>query len=417
MKKTIVWILLALALLFGAAAEDSAILGRPFPDFSVTDSQGNPFSLSEALQGHEAVLINLWASWCPPCEAEFPHLTEAYREYGDRVAFIALSCDGEDTPALIEAYRQAHGIPFPMAQDRDLAVDGYVQSPFIPVTVIVDRFGRAAFLQARMFASAGEIARTLDAFLGEGYTETAVLTRIPPDTSTRAYRVSAAWGIQVENGEKKGAAFSAMGDPEPQPAYVVYGDTAHLRVEVPADAGLEGVLLIDYSHNKILELNSLLDPESGAFVYDLPMPGPEEAVYACVSVETMEDQFFCGLYLIPGEEGMEPPADEMTARGNEGSREYPEDARTEDAGRNACYLLHVMDQEGAPVPQVYVNFCTDTACFMQVSDENGVIAFDGQPDVYHLQILRTPDGYSFDEGFSLYTDSAYGEWALRVKKD
>ena len=67
--------LLALFLCFGIAqAEGTGILGKPFPDFSVTDCDGNTFTLSEALKGHEAVLINLWATWCPPCRLEFPFL-------------------------------------------------------------------------------------------------------------------------------------------------------------------------------------------------------------------------------------------------------------------------------------------------------------------------------------------------------
>ena len=47
-----------------ASAEErnAAVLGKPFPDFTATDSTGNPFTLSEALKNHEAVLINFWAT-------------------------------------------------------------------------------------------------------------------------------------------------------------------------------------------------------------------------------------------------------------------------------------------------------------------------------------------------------------------
>ena len=65
MKKVIV-ILLALALFLSvsASAEDeSPLLGKPFTDFTVTDIDGNTFTLSEALKDHEAVLINFWATW------------------------------------------------------------------------------------------------------------------------------------------------------------------------------------------------------------------------------------------------------------------------------------------------------------------------------------------------------------------
>ena len=134
MKKLILVILaLALALATGAAAEEEAgILGKPFPDFTATDTQGNTFTLSEALKDHEAVLINLWATWCPPCESEFPDLNEVYGRYGDRVAFIALSTEENDDLDTIEAYRTSHGITFPMGRD-EAGLMNYTASSGIPV--------------------------------------------------------------------------------------------------------------------------------------------------------------------------------------------------------------------------------------------------------------------------------------------
>ena len=79
----------------------------------MTDTEGNSFSLSETLKGHEAVLINFWATWCGPCLNEFPYLNEAYLKYSDRVAFIALSTENKDTMEEIGAYRQENGIAFP----------------------------------------------------------------------------------------------------------------------------------------------------------------------------------------------------------------------------------------------------------------------------------------------------------------
>ena len=82
-----------------------------------------------------------------------------------------------------------------------------------------------------------------------------------------------------------------------------------------------------------------------------------------------------------------------------------------------AYILHVTDQNGDPVAEVSVNFCTDAACVPKTSDKNGLITFTGAPDVYHVQLIDVPDGYSFDESFELYTTSEYGEWPLQVKKN
>ena len=95
MKKIII-VLLAVILALAAgtvAAEESELPGKPFEDFTATDTEGNVFTLSEALKDHEAVLINFWATWCPPCQNEMPHLQKLWETYGDRVAMIALSTE------------------------------------------------------------------------------------------------------------------------------------------------------------------------------------------------------------------------------------------------------------------------------------------------------------------------------------
>jgi Thiol-disulfide isomerase and thioredoxins len=116
MKKLMLVLTLVLAVMLctgAAVAENTEILGQPFPDFTAKDTEGNEFTLSEALKDHEAVLINIWATWCPPCRNEFPDLNEVYLEYRDRVAFIALSSEGNDTDSVIEGFRKDWAFPFP----------------------------------------------------------------------------------------------------------------------------------------------------------------------------------------------------------------------------------------------------------------------------------------------------------------
>ena len=71
---------LALCVSIAGAEATKDFLGKPFPDFTVTDSKGKTFTLSEALKDHEAVLINFWATWCDPCKNEFPMLNKVYEE-------------------------------------------------------------------------------------------------------------------------------------------------------------------------------------------------------------------------------------------------------------------------------------------------------------------------------------------------
>ena len=235
MKKILV-LLLSITLLAGiASAEETKddFLGKPFPDFTVTDTEGNSFTLSEALKDHEAVLINFWATWCGPCNKEFPYLNEAYGKYRDRVAFIALSTEKKDTIEEIEAYRKENGIDFPMARDEG-GMYRYIAANSIPKTVVVDRFGNAAFYH-NAFTNAKEVGRALDTFLGDGYTETKVLNEIPRDTSTRSFPASAARAVYPDSGSYKKVILYMDAYPKPIAGYIVPDDSVRLRIEIAAD--------------------------------------------------------------------------------------------------------------------------------------------------------------------------------------
>ncbi len=416
MKKILLALVLLVLCLGCASAQAAAILGKPFPDFSVQDTQGNTFTLSEALKDHEAALINIWATWCPPCEMEFPYLNEAYEKYGSRVAFIALSCEKSDTLTNIESYRSAHGLTLPMGRDES-GLSEYIRSEYIPVTVIVDRFGNAAFLHISSFMNAGEVSRVIEAFLGDGYTETTVLTGIPKEASTAAFPVSAARAIHVENENARGVLFRAEGIPTPMQAYVIEGDVARLRFEIAAsDSPGE---MYYYNLSQLYHMPALLDAERNAYVFDQPLPGADaeaHVVYACLlnpDKDTEED--VTEVYLIPGERYIEEIAEAMRDLGYELTWEFGDAVQAQAAPE--AYILHVVDQNNDPVPEAAVSFCTDTACVPVEADEYGTITYSGTPDVYHVQLVDVPEGYSFDGDFDLYTDSAYGEWVLRVRKN
>lgn len=417
MKKWILLGLLTLACCFGAAAaEETNILGKPFPEFTAVDTQENTFTLSEQLKNHEAALINIWATWCPPCRSEMPYLNEAFEEFGDRVAFIALSSEVNDTLEKIEAYRRELGLSFPMGRD-EASLYRYCGMQGIPITVIVDRFGNAAFFHLGSFFSANEIKRVLSAFLGEGYTESVVLTEIPKDTSTRALPVAEATRVCVENEDAVPVVFHIGSDMQTE-AYMVPGDTAHLRLEVATSDNPSGLIFFDGLYNTFFELPDLLDAERGVFVYDVPLPKPGDPIHYTYAglADPVSGQYLSVVYLIAGEDHVEDFAADILADGVEVTWEYAEAAQPESEAPQA-YILHVTDQDGSPVEGLMANFCTDTTCTMTVSDASGLICFEGAPDTYHVQLLMAPEGYCFDEEFEMYVGPAYGEWNLRIKKD
>ena len=421
MRKAIVLFLMALVLCIGtAAAESDGFLGQPFPDFSAADTEGNTFTLSEALQDHEAVLINIWTTWCGPCEREFPFLQKVYEQYGDRIAFIALSADPSDTMEKISAYRESHGLTFPMGRDEGLEITNYIGLTGYPTTVIVDRFGIAVFTHAGAFAAEKDVMLLAEAFTGEQYTETTVLTAIPRDSSTRAFPVSAARALYADNENARLVNFYLKNDPESLSVYVINDSVARLRFEIAASDLPAGMVYYDGSNGTYHDLSSLLDAEHHVYAYEQAMPeDQEESHYTAgwlMDYDNPNDPDTIQMYMISSDDYIEEFADLIRAQGFEVSWDY-EDEEPEEAVPAEAYLLHMVDQNGEPVCGVYVNFCTDTACTMLVSDENGLITFDGEPDAYHVQILKAPDGYSFDSAFELYTDRVYGEWILRIRKD
>ncbi len=197
--------LLALCAGTATAEKNTEFLGKPFPEFTATDTEGKTFTLSEALKDHEAVLVNLWATWCGPCLMEFPFLSEVYQKYSDRVAFIALSVEPKNTMEDIAEYRRENNVALPMGRDEGEELYQYIRTNGIPDTVVIDRFGNAVFFHDSAFRSAGDVERVLDTFLGDSYTKTTVLESIPRDASTQAFPVSAARALYPEDGNYKKA--------------------------------------------------------------------------------------------------------------------------------------------------------------------------------------------------------------------
>lgn len=143
-------------------------VGFLIPDLTVSTASGGSFTLTEALKDHELVLINLWATWCPPCNMEFPYLEEAYQAYQDRVEVIALSTDPNDTLEVMKEFAETKQLSFQMAQDENnnlikcFSIDG------IPTSILVDRNGKVVWMEVGAMPSAEAFTEVFDQFLQEG---------------------------------------------------------------------------------------------------------------------------------------------------------------------------------------------------------------------------------------------------------
>lgn len=104
-------------------------------DYVLRDINGAPLNLSPP--GTSIIVVNFWATWCPPCQAEIPHLIKAQKKYADKgVRVIGLSLD--DYPADAKAFvvQQRINYPIAMANAELTALFGGINS--IPTTFFLD---------------------------------------------------------------------------------------------------------------------------------------------------------------------------------------------------------------------------------------------------------------------------------------
>lgn len=110
------------------------------PDFTVQDMDGKEVKLSDFIG--RPVVINFWASWCPPCKYEMPEFEKVYQELGGDVAFLMIDLvDGQrETKEKGAEYVQSQGFTFPVYYDFGEAATAYgVRS--IPTTYFIDAGG------------------------------------------------------------------------------------------------------------------------------------------------------------------------------------------------------------------------------------------------------------------------------------
>ena len=180
--RTFLALLLAMVLcLSGAALAEKPIvyeLGDTIGDFTVTTFDGKTLTLSDVLKEKDAVLINLWATFCGPCRQEFPFMEEAYRQYADRVEIIALSTDADDTDEVLAAYTKELGMTFPVGRDT-VGLSEKLDVIFIPTTVLIDRYGVICFRETGSIPRASTFCRLFDTFVGEDYSASVLLDKVP----------------------------------------------------------------------------------------------------------------------------------------------------------------------------------------------------------------------------------------------
>lgn len=146
-----------------AAAMAAPSARKAVPDFSLGTLNGTPWRLVD--HKGKVVLVNLFATWCPPCRAEMPGLVETIGQYQSKgVDALAISLDESGAKVVapfVTKYKMSFPVGFP--GNSPSVADG-VSS--IPVTLLIDRSGRLAQTYVGM-VNQTELRRDLDALLAE----------------------------------------------------------------------------------------------------------------------------------------------------------------------------------------------------------------------------------------------------------
>lgn len=122
-------------------------VGLTAPDFALPGLDGAMLRLSD-WRGEKAVIVNFWATWCPPCREEMPHFERLRQERGHEVEIVAVNV--YEPPEKVAEFYQELGLTFPAALDRNGEVSSrYLVRP-MPTSFFIDRAG---VIRARYFGA------------------------------------------------------------------------------------------------------------------------------------------------------------------------------------------------------------------------------------------------------------------------
>jgi len=137
-------------------------LGGTPPDFTLVDLEGNSFTLSE-MAGVKPVVIDFWASWCPPCRLEFPLLNEFTQMHGDEVVVIGISSEDAESGQAVRDFVRSRDAVFRVFHDPSRQVIDAYKVLQIPTVMVIDESGKIVDIHVGYSA---DIVKELEDSLG-----------------------------------------------------------------------------------------------------------------------------------------------------------------------------------------------------------------------------------------------------------
>ncbi len=133
-------------------------IGELAPDFTGTTLEGDTVTLSD-FHG-QIVLVNDFATWCGPCQAETPYLVEVYNSEGGDVAIIGLNL--QEGVSKVAEFKAQYEIPYPLVMDPDGEISELYRPVGLPTSWFIDLEGVVRYVHAGPMTTA-MLQETLDA--------------------------------------------------------------------------------------------------------------------------------------------------------------------------------------------------------------------------------------------------------------
>jgi thiol-disulfide isomerase/thioredoxin len=118
------------------------------PPFLLRDINGKIVSTAD-WKG-KVVILNFWATWCPPCREEIPELIRLQEKYKDKLLIVGASED-EDGPQKVLQFVQQHGMNYPVVMATKELIDNYGGVPALPTSFIIDSQGRVVMKHTGLY--------------------------------------------------------------------------------------------------------------------------------------------------------------------------------------------------------------------------------------------------------------------------